>query len=206
MAVCDSEAYIFFVYPLRPCSRSPSFALRRLWTRNTTMRFLDTTTGRFIDGDPRHAEYGYYAILSHTWDRNGEQSFQDLNKIQERYTQTDSPADGKLSYCFYCRFSAQSNHIAPEFSIWDDPDLSPKIRDACKVARANGFNLIWIDSCCIDKSSSAELSEAINSMYAWYAAARVCYAYLVDVPRDDDHRAEGSRFRQSLWFKRGWTL
>ena len=170
------------------------------------MRFLDTTTGRFVDGDPRHAEYGCYAILSHTWDRNGEQSFQDLKKIQERYTQTDSSADGRLSYCFYCRFSAQSNHIAPEFSIWDDPDLSPKIRDACKVARANGFNLIWIDSCCIDKSSSAELSEAINSMYAWYAAARVCYAYLVDVPRDDDHRAEGSQFRQSLWFKRGWTL
>ena len=49
-------------------------------------------------------------------------------------------------------------------SIWDDPELSSKIRRACEVARADGYEYIWIDSCCIDKSSSSELSEAINSM------------------------------------------
>jgi hypothetical protein len=61
----------------------------------------------------------------------------------------------------------------------------------------------WIDSCCIDKSSSAELSEAINSMYKWYANAQVCYAYLSDV--DVDQNAE-SALRLSQWFSRGWTL
>jgi hypothetical protein len=34
----------------------------------------------------------------------------------------------------------------------------------------------------IDKTSSAELSEAINSMFRWYQEAEVCYAYLADVP------------------------
>jgi hypothetical protein len=61
----------------------------------------------------------------------------------------------------------------------------------------------WIDSCCIDKSSSAELSEAINSMYKWYANAQVCYAYLSDV--DVDQNLE-SALRLSQWFTRGWTL
>ena len=91
-------------------------------------------------------------------------------------------------------------------SIWNDPDLSPKIRDACVVARKNGYRYIWIDSCCIDKSSSSELSEAINSMYKWYALADVCYAYLADVPPGDDHHVVGSYFRKSRWFTRGWTL
>ncbi|PIL29179.1 hypothetical protein GSI_09228 [Ganoderma sinense ZZ0214-1] len=77
---------------------------------------------------------------------------------------------------------------------------------ACAVARANGFRYLWIDSCCIDKSSSSELSEAINSMYLWYAGAAVCYAYLADVPAEEDPHAEGSWFRDSRWFTRGWTL
>ena len=90
--------------------------------------------------------------------------------------------------------------------IWDDRELSPKIRHGCAVARKNGYRYIWIDSCCIDKSSSSELSEAINSMYKWYALADVRYAYLADVPPGDDHHAEESRFRESRWFTREWTL
>ena len=94
----------------------------------------------------------------------------------------------------------------PPQSVWDDPNLSSKIRRACAVARNNGYRYIWIDSCCIDRSSSSELSEAINSMYKWYALADVCYAYLADVPPGVNHEAEGSWFRKSRWFKRGWTL
>jgi len=40
-----------------------------------------------------------------------------------------------------------------------------KIRQFCQKAKSDGFQWVWIDTCCIDKSSSAELSEAINSMY-----------------------------------------
>ena len=60
-------------------------------------------------------------------------------------------------------------------------DSFSKIRDCCRQARKDGLNYVWIDTCCINSESSAELSEAINSMYEWYSAASVCYALLSDV-------------------------
>ncbi|EJF57588.1 HET-domain-containing protein [Dichomitus squalens LYAD-421 SS1] len=79
-----------------------------------------------------------------------------------------------------------------------------KITDCCVFAANEGFDWIWIDTCCIDKTSSSELSEAINSMYAWYAAADVCYVWLHDV--EDTHPSDSGSFCQSVWFTRGWTL
>lgn len=63
-----------------------------------------------------------------------------------------------------------------------------------------------MDTCCIDKSSSAELSEAVNSMFQWYRKATVCYAYLQDVPDHQDAHALSRSFQKSEWFERGWTL
>ncbi|KAI1737986.1 heterokaryon incompatibility protein-domain-containing protein [Xylaria scruposa] len=74
-----------------------------------------------------------------------------------------------------------------------------KVLGCCRISKSEGFKYTWIDSCCIDKSSSAELSEAINSMFRWYKDAAVCYAYLSDV-----HSV--SEFSDSKWFTRGWTL
>jgi ankyrin repeat protein len=74
-----------------------------------------------------------------------------------------------------------------------------KIQGCCSLARANGYDYAWVDTCCIDKTSSAELSEAINSMYQWYGEAGVCYGYLADVPST-------AEFAESRWFTRGWTL
>lgn len=81
-----------------------------------------------------------------------------------------------------------------------------KIKRCSEIAAEDGFDWVWVDTCCIDKTSSAELSEAINSMYRWYQLAEVCYALLSDVPSDEDPYAEGSAFRKSRWFTRGWTL
>ena len=84
-----------------------------------------------------------------------------------------------------------------------------KIKKACFVAAANYFDYVWIDTCCIDKTSSAELSEALNSMYRWYEEAQECYAYLADVPRGTISSLTGiagGKFRESRWFTRGWTL
>ncbi|KDR68887.1 hypothetical protein GALMADRAFT_39905, partial [Galerina marginata CBS 339.88] len=81
-----------------------------------------------------------------------------------------------------------------------------KIENCCAQAKQGGFEYVWIDTCCIDKTSSAELSEAINSMYRWYQKARICYVFLSDVPSDEDPSAEGSKFSLSRWFTRGWTL
>ncbi|KAI1388094.1 HET-domain-containing protein [Hypoxylon trugodes] len=56
----------------------------------------------------------------------------------------------------------------------------PKIVDTCRVASEYGLEYVWIDTCCIDKSSSAELSEAINSMFAWYKESKICIVFLTD--------------------------
>src|SRR5450756_1783945 len=93
-----------------------------------------------------------------------------------------------------------------------------KVDACCRQALADGYYWAWIDTCCIDKSSSSELSEAINSMFRYYERAAVCYAYLSDVSSDDDPRIFQSEardsyftgsepeFPKSRWFIRGWTL
>jgi len=80
---------------------------------------------------------------------------------------------------------------------------SKKIDGCCTRTVKDGFDYVWIDTCCIDKSSSAELSEAINSMFAWYQRAKICYVYLSDVDSDQYHSSD---FQKSQWFRRGWTL
>ncbi|KAF2848222.1 HET-domain-containing protein [Plenodomus tracheiphilus IPT5] len=80
-------------------------------------------------------------------------------------------------------------------------------------AKTDGLNFVWVDTCCIDKSSSAELTEAINSMFRWYQNAARCYVYLSDVsipasaqPNIYPQSTWFSSFRHSRWFTRGWTL
>ncbi|KAK4446180.1 heterokaryon incompatibility protein het-E-1, partial [Podospora aff. communis PSN243] len=83
-----------------------------------------------------------------------------------------------------------------------------KILACCAQARRDGIQLVWIDTCCIDKTNSVELSEAINSMYSWYWHSTVCYAYLEDVEpaTHGDNISKSSSFRQARWFSRGWCL
>ena len=93
------------------------------------------------------------------------------------------------------------------FHEFNDPDVQQsgrfsKILNCRSLARSQGYQWVWIDTCCIDKKSSAELSEAINSMFDWYRNASVCYVYLADVPS----ALSFAQFRQSAWFTRGWTL
>ncbi|KAK4507370.1 hypothetical protein PRZ48_001105 [Zasmidium cellare] len=84
-----------------------------------------------------------------------------------------------------------------------------KIKGACSQALHDGFGYIWIDTCCIDKTSSAELSEAINSMFRYYAESSICYAYLSDVVDLYDGEGDSSHmdmFLRSRYWTRGWTL
>ncbi|KAI0716543.1 heterokaryon incompatibility protein-domain-containing protein [Earliella scabrosa] len=156
------------------------------------MRLLDTHTLEF------HWIYSpkdeLYVILSHVWNREGEQTLQDIQRVsadslREVETGSSNPA--------------QRGTVHPACT---DERVSAKIRDFCAVARASGYRYAWIDTCCIDKASSAELSEAINSMYEWYSLADICYAYLHDVSYDEDPYALNSAFQRSEWFTRGWTL
>ena len=81
-----------------------------------------------------------------------------------------------------------------------------KIEGCCQAAAEGRILYVWVDSCCIDKSSSAELSEAINSMFKWYEASKVCFIYLEDLPTGLDPFSPESAFRKSRWWTRGWTL
>jgi Heterokaryon incompatibility protein (HET) len=84
-----------------------------------------------------------------------------------------------------------------------------KILFCATQARNDGLQHIWIDTCCIDKSNNAELSEAIISMFRWYRNAIKCYVYLTDVSstgQDPIAQLWTLAFRESRWFTRGWTL
>ena len=115
-----------------------------------------------------------YVILSHRWEEE-ELIFEDV--MNSPINDPSSPARAKRGFS--------------------------KVQGTCALALKDGFDWVWIDSCCIDKSSSAELQEAINSMFRWYQEAQICYAYLSDV---SDRDTGFDAFRQSLWFTRGWTL
>ena len=118
-----------------------------------------------------------YAILSHTWGAN-EVLFQELDGLNAETTPE--------------AIKQRSGYR--------------KIKACCTQAASDGFDYVWVDTCCIDKRSSAELSEAINSMYKWYQDSAVCYAYLDDVPNDTNLETQETKFRRSRWFRRGWTL
>lgn len=183
----------------------------------TMPRFLNTWTGDFEWHDPMTVRY---AILSHTWllpEDGGEQSYADVLALQ-------AAAKAEPLHILQLAVISELNHLEslhpshlqsapklpeakfPPYTILSHPKLSDKIKGICMVAREAGYRLLWIDSCCIDKSSSAELSEAINSMFEWYRLSDVCYVYLADVPDDDDPWKPGSEFMQSRWHRRSWTL
>jgi ankyrin repeat protein len=88
-----------------------------------------------------------------------------------------------------------------------------KLVFCAQQAVKDDLQYFWVDTCCIDKSSSAELAEAITSMFRWYNVSNRCYVYLTDVStgkRKADYKdydsAWESAFRTSKWFTRGWTL
>jgi hypothetical protein len=79
-----------------------------------------------------------------------------------------------------------------------------KITAACRIAQQDKLSYLWVDTICINKDSSSELAEAINSMFAWYKDAAICYAYIDDF----QYKSETSlkHLRTARWFTRGWCL
>ncbi|GAW20295.1 hypothetical protein ANO14919_097960 [Xylariales sp. No.14919] len=128
-----------------------------------------------------------YAILSHTWGKE-EVTFQEIQTLSRRQW---------------------SRAVSPKVSAIQAKKGFVKIRKAAALAAEHGYSHIWVDTCCIDKTSSAQLSEAINSMFRWYKQASICYAYMEDV-KHGYHDKKGGLFhllcQHSRWFTRGWTL
>ncbi|KAI8943839.1 hypothetical protein NX059_001812 [Plenodomus lindquistii] len=145
------------------------------------MRLLYTThEGRLKWTEDLIGDVPEYAILSHTWKHGEEVTFYDLESLGQ---EADIGAQRKEGY--------------------------QKIRFCAQQAKKDGLSYFWIDTCCIDKSNSTELQEAINSMFRWYQNAKICYVYLTDVKDgasggDGDDKVEA--LKKSRWFTRGWTL
>ncbi|KAI1861595.1 hypothetical protein JX265_009562 [Neoarthrinium moseri] len=124
-------------------------------------------------------------------------------------------------------------HNIPPYAIlshtWGDEDDEVTIKDIqenkgkeklgyrkilfCgQQAKRDGIEHFWVDTCCIDKTSSAELAESINSMFRWYRQAQKCYVYLADVTHTSAQADDAARstwklnLQKSRWFTRGWTL
>ncbi len=103
-------------------------------------------------------------------------------------------ADGEISFVDFETPEARDY-------VSDEPGYK-KIRRFCRRARKDGYKYVWVDTVCIDKRSSSELTEAINSMFEWYRGADVCYAYLSDMSK----LTVKAQIPKSQWFTRGWTL
>ncbi len=130
-----------------------------------------------------------YAAFSHVWNNTGMMSFQEVEKLQIECTETGATPRDLVSSTLQC---------------------------ACMLAESDGYEWIWMDCCCIDRSSSAELSETINRMYDIYAGAAVCYAYMRDVSTMggeayssgdmESPLSSQSSFAQSTWHRCVWSL
>jgi len=163
---------------------------------------IDRETEALREFDDEELAQTGYAILSHCWGKDKEEvKFSELDQLARMEKESRDEIRRRPGY--------------------------KKIVATCRQARSGGIgpdgtqtpmDWVWVDTCCIDKSSSAELSEAINSMYRWYENAVVCYAFLQDVldntiphiqipygKSDVDH-IRTSPFGRSRWFTRGWTL
>ncbi|KAI1327593.1 HET-domain-containing protein [Xylariaceae sp. FL0255] len=126
------------------------------------MRLINCQTlelEEFVRDTPR------YAVLSHTWG-DDEVTFADMQKGEGERMLMDNDDT----------WQPNAQHRAGY----------AKIEQTCRLALSQGIMYAWVDTCCIDKSSSSELSEAINSMFAWYRDSAVCYAWLFDFKRDAD--------------------
>jgi hypothetical protein len=162
-----------------------------------------------------------YAILSHRW--SGEEvSLQEWHRVEaledKIFSITREPAFGRARYPNdYLHDSLQKKYgrFATEKGTITSKSGYSKIISCCKLVRSQGVYVetqdhpcryVWIDTCCIDKTNNAELSEAINSMFRWYQKSVVCLVHLADVHTNLGRKEIEDVFRNSTWFQRGWTL
>jgi hypothetical protein len=171
----------------------------------TTMRLLHAETLEFHLFDDSNLPR--YLILSHTWGKN-EVSYQDLCWLQKLQTM---PQELKSNPLYALFLSAGGGAMLPgsQEAITERSGYA-KIAQTARIALKLDFKFFWVDTCCIDKTSSAELQEAINSMFRWYQKSTLCIVFLADAT---PMRAKGSLthyftgvLRESRWVSRGWTL
>ncbi|KAH7087612.1 hypothetical protein FB567DRAFT_349147 [Paraphoma chrysanthemicola] len=154
-----------------------------------------------------------YAILSHTWDEiENEVTFLDVESANGTFLRRTTE-DGQTYHIQVAGGKSEDMDHQKRLSTLQSKKGYEKIRFCCQQASKHDLAYFWIDSCCINRTNSAELAEAINSMFRWYRNAAICYVYLTDVHAPERIRngelitgQVQEAFRKSKWFTRGWTL
>ncbi|KAF4494515.1 beta transducin [Fusarium agapanthi] len=143
-----------------------------------------------------------------------------VTKRLESFFDNDIPRYGILSHRWGKDEITFQGLTQGSIRNFQDRESFFKIWGLLNRAAKDGLSHVWIDTCCMDKSSSAELAEAINSMFRWYQQSEKCYVYLDDFntflnSKIIDYEVAGgyvvldesdTSFLDSLWFTRGWTL
>lgn len=123
---------------------------------------------------------------------------------------TDWPAYAAVSHC-----REDSEITINDLQSLDTQDLKADskrasfawINRACSEALAFGVGKLWVDSLCIDRSSTAALSEAINSMFQIYQGSEVCLVHLSDIDSEKQSLDNpGHYIQHSRWTSRVWML
>ena len=127
-------------------------------------------------------------------------------EMEQFYDDTKIPEYAILSHTWGDEEATFEDMKSTSASVLSSKAGFAKIKACCIQAARDGYEYVWVDTCCIDKSSSAELTEAINSMFRWYQDSSRCFAYLADVPGNLDPDDLSVAFARSRWFTRGWTL
>lgn len=150
-----------------------------------------------------------YLILSHTWGEE-EISFQDYMSLLNYDEEVAAGIVDELPPRQRDRIIGKADALRQRSGYHKVSSFINRAREMCvnyfrlKAWEIPGRLYVWVDTCCINKESSVELSEAINSMFSWYRDAYLCIAILSDVTGvDPDPHGE---FGNSRWFTRGWTL
>jgi hypothetical protein len=175
------------------------------------MRLLNAATldFKFFNDD----ELPPYSILSHTWGSE-EVCYQELEYVQKRLSLTRELHENAVYVAALEAAAALEGLDSAEF-IRQRAGYR-KIEQTARLARESGLDWFWVDTCCIDKSSSAELQEAINSMYRWYKISTRCVVVLEDVELHQNSMEQPTSVLtkdeltvilcKSRWITRGWTL
>ncbi|USP76565.1 HET-domain-containing protein [Curvularia clavata] len=134
-----------------------------------------------------------YVIFSHRWlsqnEHGGDVTFKEFNDSEDQIRQAAAIRNPE-------KRKAEIERLGLRTPAFD------KLLRAVEVARGLWASHIWIDSCCINRDNSSELTEALNSMYRYYKEADTCLVYL----HDFGGSSEPYEFSNQQWFKRGWTL
>jgi hypothetical protein len=168
-----------------------------------------------------------YAILSHRWLPAGELTFQDTSRIghsvggfHKLITSREGAPESKRELlnannlldlaerwgdsqgeCTYATAFAVTKRLCETMSEEERRRCGGfvKLVEFCNVAMQFHCKYVWLDTGCINHSSSAELEESIRSMFNWYRNSEICVVHL-------NETSNALSLRRDAWFTRGWTL